>query len=364
MSDAQQATITVDGVPSTVTAGTTGTELFDGRREIVVMRVDGVLKDLDQPVPAGAVVEGVEISSEDGLNVLRHSTAHVMAQAVQQLRPGAKLGIGPYIKDGFYFDFDVEEPFTPEDLRTLEKMMLKIVNQNQVFRRRVVTAVEAGAEMADEPYKLIILDAKDNQSDGATKEGANVEVGAGEITIYDNVDRKSGDVIWCDLCRGPHLPNTKLISNAFALTRSAAAYWLGSEKNKQLQRIYGTAWPTKEALKEYQDRIARPSAAITASWARSWTCSPSPTSSARACRCSTPRAASSSARWKTTCAAGTSRRDSSTSGRRTSPRTASSTPRATSRTTPTRCSRRCTSTRSATTRATSPSRARTTASRR
>ncbi|BCT76392.1 threonine--tRNA ligase [Sinomonas cyclohexanicum] len=256
MSDAQQATITVDGVPSTVTAGTTGTELFDGRREIVVMRVDGVLKDLDQPVPAGAVVEGVEISSEDGLNVLRHSTAHVMAQAVQQLRPGAKLGIGPYIKDGFYFDFDVEEPFTPEDLRTLEKMMLKIVNQNQVFRRRVVTAVEAGAEMADEPYKLIILDAKDNQSDGATKEGANVEVGAGEITIYDNVDRKSGDVIWCDLCRGPHLPNTKLISNAFALTRSAAAYWLGSEKNKQLQRIYGTAWPTKEALKEYQDRIA------------------------------------------------------------------------------------------------------------
>lgn len=256
MSDAQQATITVDGVPSTVTAGTTGTELFDGRREIVVMRVDGVLKDLDQPVPAGAVVEGVEISSEDGLNVLRHSTAHVMAQAVQQLRPGAKLGIGPYIKDGFYFDFDVEEPFTPEDLRTLEKMMLKIVNQNQVFRRRVVTAVEAGAEMADEPYKLIILDAKDNQSDGATKEGANVEVGAGEITIYDNVDRKSGDAIWCDLCRGPHLPNTKLISNAFALTRSAAAYWLGSEKNKQLQRIYGTAWPTKEALKEYQDRIA------------------------------------------------------------------------------------------------------------
>ncbi|WP_460994212.1 threonine--tRNA ligase [Sinomonas soli] len=252
-------TITVDGEPRTVTEGTTGTELFEGHREIVVMRVDGVLKDLDQPVPAGAEVEGVDIASEDGLNVLRHSTAHVMAQAVQQLRPGAKLGIGPYIKDGFYFDFDVAEPFTPEDLRTLEKMMLKIVNQNQVFRRRVVTEVEAGAAMADEPYKLVLLGVKDQDSkahDAAAKEGANVEVGAGEITIYDNIDRKSGDVVWCDLCRGPHLPNTKLISNAFALTRSAAAYWLGNEKNVQLQRIYGTAWPTKEALKAYQDRIA------------------------------------------------------------------------------------------------------------
>ncbi|AMM32872.1 threonyl-tRNA synthetase [Sinomonas atrocyanea] len=259
MPEAQQMTITVDGEPRTVTAGTTGTELFDGHREIVVMRVDGVLKDLDQSVPDGAVVEGVDIASEDGLNVLRHSTAHVMAQAVQQLRPGAKLGIGPYIKDGFYFDFDVAEPFTPEDLRTLEKMMLKIVNQNQVFRRRVVTEVEAGAAMADEPYKLVLLGVKDQDSkahDAAAKEGANVEVGAGEITIYDNIDRKSGEVIWCDLCRGPHLPNTKLISNAFALTRSAAAYWLGSEKNVQLQRIYGTAWPTKEALKAYQDRIA------------------------------------------------------------------------------------------------------------
>jgi threonyl-tRNA synthetase len=256
VSEAQQISIHVDGEERTVTEGTTGADLFDGRREIVVVRVDGVLKDLDQPIPDGASVEGVDIASEDGLNVLRHSTAHVMAQAVQQLRPDAKLGIGPYIKDGFYFDFDVDEPFTPEDLRTLEKMMLKIVNQNQLFRRRVVTEVEAGAAMANEPYKLIILGAKDHQSEGATKEGANVEVGAGEITIYDNIDRKTGDVVWCDLCRGPHLPNTKLISNAFALTRSAAAYWLGSEKNVQLQRIYGTAWPTKEALKEYQDRIA------------------------------------------------------------------------------------------------------------
>jgi threonyl-tRNA synthetase len=196
----------------------------------------------------------VTIDSPDGLNVLRHSTAHVMAQAVQQLRPDAKLGIGPYITDGFYFDFDVAEPFTPEDLKTLEKMMLKIVNQNQKFVRRVVTEDEAREAMADEPYKLILLD-KSAEADEAG-EGVNVEVGAGEITIYDNVDRKSGETIWCDLCRGPHLPNTKLISNAFALTRTAAAYWLGSEKNKQLQRIYGTAWPTKEALKAYQDRIA------------------------------------------------------------------------------------------------------------
>ncbi|MCW2131951.1 threonine--tRNA ligase [Arthrobacter sp. VKM Ac-2550] len=254
MSAPQNMTLIVDGEEKQVNTGTTGAELFFERRDVVVMRVDGVLKDLDQPLPEDAKIESVTIDSPDGLNVLRHSTAHVMAQAVQQLRPDAKLGIGPYITDGFYFDFDVEEPFTPDDLKTLEKMMLKIVNQNQKFARRVVTEDEARAAMADEPYKLILLD-KSAEADEAG-EGVNVEVGAGEITIYDNVDRKSGDTIWCDLCRGPHLPNTKLISNAFALTRSAAAYWLGNEKNKQLQRIYGTAWPTKEALKAYQERLA------------------------------------------------------------------------------------------------------------
>jgi threonyl-tRNA synthetase len=247
-------TLIVDGEEKQVNTGTTGAELFFERRDVVVMRVDGVLRDLDQPLAEDAKIESVTIDSPDGLNVLRHSTAHVMAQAVQQLRPDAKLGIGPYITDGFYFDFDVEEPFTPDDLKTLEKMMLKIVNQNQKFARRVVTEDEAREAMADEPYKLILLD-KSAEADEAG-EGVNVEVGAGEITIYDNVDRKSGDTIWCDLCRGPHLPNTKLISNAFALTRSAAAYWLGNEKNKQLQRIYGTAWPTKEALKAYQERLA------------------------------------------------------------------------------------------------------------
>ncbi|NKX54097.1 threonine--tRNA ligase [Arthrobacter mobilis] len=254
MSAPQNITLIVDGDESQVAAGTTGTELFADRRDVVVVRVDGELRDLDRPLPDGAKIESVTIDSPDGLNVLRHSTAHVMAQAVQQLRPDAKLGIGPYITDGFYFDFDVAEPFTPEDLKTLEKMMLKIVNQNQQFSRRVVTEEEARAAMADEPYKLILLD-KSAEADEAG-EGVNVEVGAGEITIYDNVDRKSGDTVWCDLCRGPHLPNTKLISNAFALTRTAAAYWLGSEKNKQLQRIYGTAWPTKEDLKAYQERLA------------------------------------------------------------------------------------------------------------
>lgn len=254
MSDAQQITLIVDGEETKVTEGTTGAELFFERRDVVVARVNGVLKDLDQVLTEGADVEGVTIDSPDGLNVLRHSTAHVMAQAVQQLRPDAKLGIGPYITDGFYFDFDVAEPFTPEDLRTLEKMMQKIINQNQKFVRCVVTEEEAREAMANEPYKLELLGKKNDASDAA--EGVNVEVGAGDITIYDNVDRKSGESIWCDLCRGPHLQNTKIISNAFALTRSSAAYWLGNQNNQQLQRIYGTAWPTKEALKAYQERIA------------------------------------------------------------------------------------------------------------
>ncbi|RKW71222.1 threonine--tRNA ligase [Galactobacter caseinivorans] len=250
----QNITLNVDGNQQEVTQGSTGAELFFENREIVVMRVDGALQDLSRELVAGTTIEGVNINSEDGLNVLRHSTAHVMAQAVQQLRPDAKLGIGPYIKDGFYFDFDVEEPFTPEDLKTLEKMMLKIVNQNQKFERRVVSPEEAREAMADEPYKLVLLDKA--AADDESGEGVSVEVGAGETTIYSNVDRKSGDMVWCDLCRGPHLQNTKIISNAFALTRSAAAYWLGSEKNKQLQRIYGTAWPTKADLKAYQERLA------------------------------------------------------------------------------------------------------------
>ncbi|TJY70415.1 threonine--tRNA ligase [Arthrobacter sp. CAU 1506] len=254
MSAPQNITLIVDGEENQVTEGTTGADLFGTRREVVVVRVDGELKDLDQPIPAGAKVEAVTIDSPDGLNVLRHSTAHVMAQAVQQLRKDSKLGIGPYITDGFYFDFDVDEPFTPEDLKQLEKMMLKIVNSNQRFVRRSVSETEALAEMAGEPYKEELIGLKGHSDEAG--EGANIEVGAGELTIYDNVDAKSGEVVWKDLCRGPHLPNTKLISNAYALTRSAAAYWRGNEKNKQLQRIYGTAWPTKDDLKAYQERLA------------------------------------------------------------------------------------------------------------
>ncbi|MDQ0734512.1 threonyl-tRNA synthetase [Arthrobacter agilis] len=253
MSAPQLMKLIVDGEEKQATTGTTGTELFAERRDVVVMRVDGELKDLDQELPDGASVDGVTLEDPAGLEVLRHSAAHVMAQAVQQLRPGAKLGIGPYITDGFYFDFDVEEPFTPDELKQLEKMMLKIVNANQRFVRRVVSEDEAREAMKDEPYKLELIGLKGGATDD---DGASVEVGAGELTIYDNVDRKSGDVVWKDLCRGPHLPNTKLISNAYALTRSAAAYWRGSEKNKQLQRIYGTAWPTKDALKAYQERLA------------------------------------------------------------------------------------------------------------
>ncbi|MGP9489480.1 threonine--tRNA ligase [Glutamicibacter sp. AOP38-B1-38] len=250
----EQRTLTIDGEQVQVDAGTTGLQFYAKDKDVVVMHVDGVLRDLARELEAGTTVTRVTISDPEGLEVLRHSTAHVMAQAVQQLRPDSKLGIGPYITDGFYFDFDVEEPFTPEDLKQLEKMMQKIINQNQLFARREVTPDEAKAEMANEPYKCELLAKAD--SDDTSGEGVNVEVGAGETTIYDNVDRKSGETVWKDLCRGPHLPNTKLIKNAFALTRSAAAYWLGSEKNKQLQRIYGTAWPTKEDLKAYQERLA------------------------------------------------------------------------------------------------------------
>ena len=254
MSEPKNILLTVDGELREVTHGTTGLDLFREKPTTAVMRVDGLLWDLAREIPAGASVESVDITEPEGLEVLRHSTAHVMAQAVQQLRPGAKLGIGPYITDGFYFDFDVDEPFTPEDLKQISSLMQKMVKSGQTFRRRVVDEETARAEMADEPYKLELLGKKDAADTAG--EGASVEVGAGEITIYDNVDRKTGDAVWCDLCRGPHLPSTKLIGNGFALTRSAAAYWLGNEKNKQLQRIYGTAWASKDDLKAYQERLA------------------------------------------------------------------------------------------------------------
>ena len=250
MSD--QITLTVDGVQTSAAAGTTGADLFGQRREVVVVRVDGELWDLDRPLPAGASVSPVTIGEPEGLAVLRHSAAHVLAQAVQQVNPQARLGIGPPITDGFYYDFDVEQPFTPEDLRELEKVMARIVKEGQTFRRVDVTEAEAREIEKDEPYKLELIGLK---GDAGSDDGASVEVGLGGLTMYQNL-RRDGSVAWQDLCRGPHLPNTRLIANGFQLTRSAAAYWRGSEKNPQLQRVYGTAWPTKDELKAYLDRIA------------------------------------------------------------------------------------------------------------
>ena len=242
--------ITVDGVSRSVDADTSGFKLFESKT-VVAQRVNGDLKDLAHIVGNGDEIEAVEISSADGLNILRHSAAHVLAQAVQSINPEAKLGIGPPIKDGFYYDFDVVEPFTPESLKALEKAMDRIIRQGQRFVRRVTNDAAAASELASEPYKieLIGLKGSDAVGDGAA------EVGAGELTIYDNIDPQTGETVWSDLCRGPHLPNTRMIGNGFALMRSAAAYWRGNEKNKQLQRVYGTAWPTKDELRAHLERL-------------------------------------------------------------------------------------------------------------
>ncbi|MCW4459573.1 threonine--tRNA ligase [Microbacterium sp. MPKO10] len=228
-----------------------GFDLFPDR-SVVAMRVNGELKDLAATVTATDAVEPVDITSADGLSILRHSAAHVLAQAVQQVNPDARLGIGPPITDGFYYDFDVDAPFTPEDLKALQKAMERIIKQGQRFVRRVVSEDEARAELAAEPYKLELIGLKGS---GSGEDNENVEVGGSELTIYDNVDPKSGETVWKDLCRGPHLPTTRLIGNGFALMRVAAAYWRGSEKNPQLQRIYGTAWPTKDELRAYKTRL-------------------------------------------------------------------------------------------------------------
>ncbi|MDO4820853.1 MAG: threonine--tRNA ligase [Rothia sp. (in: high G+C Gram-positive bacteria)] len=248
--------IFVAGEPRSVEAGSTAADLFADNQDIVVARINGKLVDLSTELTQGVTVEPVSIHEQEGLEVLRHSVAHIMAQAVQDHRKDAKLGIGPYITDGFYFDFDVEEPFTPEDLKKIEKSMVKIIKSGQTFHRRVVTQAEAEAEMANEPYKLELLKLSQGPGSGAdAAEGASIEVGDGEITIYDNVNKK-GETVWKDLCRGPHVPSTKVIANGYALMRSGGAYWRGSEKNPMLQRIYGTAWPTKEELVAYKDRIA------------------------------------------------------------------------------------------------------------
>jgi threonyl-tRNA synthetase len=228
----------------------TGFDLFPDRA-VIAIRVNGQLMDKAATVTETDTVEPVDVESPDGLNILRHSTAHVLAQAVQRINPEAKLGIGPPVQDGFYYDFDIAEHFSPDDLGAISKEMDRIIRAGQRFVRRVVSDDQARAELAAEPYKLELIGLKGGAESGT--DGESVEVGAGELTIYDNVDR-DGNVVWKDLCRGPHVPNTGALGQ-FKLMRVAAAYWRGSEKNPQLQRIYGTAWPSKAELRAYLERL-------------------------------------------------------------------------------------------------------------
>ncbi len=234
----------------TVRTGTKAWELFADDPDVVAAEVGDQLVDLSYKLGAGDVITAVLIGSGEGLAILRHSTAHVAAQAVQQLFPDAKLGIGPPIEDGFYYDFDVAEPFKPDDVERIQSQMRRIVKENQQFSRREVSDDEARRELSDEPYKLELIDLKGSSHSDDTE----VEVGADQLTIYDNVTR-DGSVAWKDLCRGPHLPTTRRIP-AFKLMRTAAAYWRGDDKNKQLQRLYGTAWPSKEDLDTHLEQLA------------------------------------------------------------------------------------------------------------
>ena len=243
-----QISITVDGAALKLEADQRPTHIFADNKDVVVCRVNGALKDLWTELSEGDVVDSVLISSPDGLAVLRHSTAHVMAQAVQEVYTNTRLGIGPPIKDGFYYDFDPTNTFNPDDLVKIESAMRKIVKEGQRFRRRVTTEAEALKELAHEPYKCELIGIK-----GPAREEASVEVGGSELTIYDNLGR-DGNPVWSDLCRGPHLPSTKHIP-AFKLMRTAAAYWRGSEKNPMLQRIYGTAWPSQDELNAYLELL-------------------------------------------------------------------------------------------------------------
>ena len=241
--------LVIDGQATTIEAGTTGTAWYAGDRSVVAIKVDGAPRDLDTELEAGTRVEAIALDSPDGLDILRHSATHVLAQAVQEVFPDVDLGIGPFITDGFYYDFGNIDAVTPELLRELEKRMKRIVKEGQRFVRREISEDEARLELADQPYKLELVTTK-----GKGAEGASVEVGGGGLTMYDNV-RRDGSVAWTDLCRGPHLPSSKLIGNGFALTKSSAAYWKGDQNGDQLQRIYGTAWASKDDLVAYQERL-------------------------------------------------------------------------------------------------------------
>ena len=225
-------------------------EQTPGAHAVIAARVNGEPRDLNREVADGDVVEPVRIDDPDGRAILRHSTTHVMAQAVQDLFPEARLGIGPPIENGFYYDFDTDRAFDPENLKAIEQRMRQIVRQGQRFSRRVVTDDDARAELATEPYKLELIGLK-----GGQDAEESVEVGGPELTIYDNLSPDTGEVVWKDLCRGPHIPTTRHIP-AFKLMRSGGAYWRGSEKNPQLQRIYGTAWESRDAQDQYLTMLA------------------------------------------------------------------------------------------------------------
>ena len=237
--------VSINGKAESIQSDQRPSNLFSTDTDVVVCRINGELRDLWSDLSEGDVIESVSINSPDGLNVLRHSTAHVLAQAVQEVFPETKLGIGPPIRDGFYYDFDPAEPFTPSDLEKLETAMRKIIKAGQRFKRRVVNEKDALIELKNEPYKCELIGLKSAE----LEDESAVEVGKGELTIYDNLGR-DGNPVWSDLCRGPHLPSTKHIP-AFKLMRAAGAYWRGSEKNPMLQRVYGTAWPTSKELDDY-----------------------------------------------------------------------------------------------------------------
>lgn len=252
--DGQAISVSIDAKPTLIFEEIYPDQVKPGPNAIVVCKINGVLRDLWTDLADGDVIESVRINSEEGLMVLRHSTAHVLAQAVQEIFPQTRLGIGPPIKDGFYYDFDPERPFNPEDLTKLESAMKKIIKDGQRFKRRPISDSDALKELAHEPYKCELVKLKSSNDVEGAAEGAGVEVGAGELTIYDNLGR-DGKAVWGDLCRGPHLPSTKFIP-AYKLMRSAGAYWRGSEKNPMLQRIYGTAWPSQEELDKYLHLLA------------------------------------------------------------------------------------------------------------
>ena len=243
--------ITLDGQSHRLQEGATGTELFADDRSVVAMKVDGESWDLSRALPDGAVVEPITLQSQDGLDILRHSATHVMAQAVQEIFPEVDLGIGPFITDGFYYDFGNIDAVTPELIKDIEKRMKRIVKEGQSFVRRDITEAQGRRELADQPYKLELITTKGKGAEAS----ASVEVGSGGLTVYDNV-RRDGTLAWSDLCRGPHLPSTRHIGQGFALTKSSSAYWKGDQHGDSMQRIYGTAWASKEDLKDYQTRMA------------------------------------------------------------------------------------------------------------